>query len=74
MNDPGLEEPIQDSYRTAEHNIKESLSNGKRTGSQKEHGIRAEFRRELQQDEEEEEVGYFQPKYASFKWIIQFSG
>jgi potassium channel subfamily K len=74
MNDPGLEEPIQDSYRTAEHNIKESLSNDKRTGSQKEHGIRAEFRRELQQDEEEEEVGYFQPKYASFKWIIQFRG
>ncbi|KAF7333507.1 hypothetical protein MVEN_02366900 [Mycena venus] len=62
MNDPGLEEPIQDSYKSAEHNIQKSLSNDNQTGSRKESGVRAAFREELQQDEEEEEVGYFQPK------------
>ncbi|KAF8198204.1 hypothetical protein K438DRAFT_1717847 [Mycena galopus ATCC 62051] len=59
MNDPGLEEPIQDSYKSAEHHIKTD-------SPKKEHehgtGIRAAFRKELQEDEEEEEVGYFQPK------------
>ncbi|KAJ7242363.1 hypothetical protein B0H12DRAFT_1132454 [Mycena haematopus] len=63
MNDLGLEEPIQDSYKSAEHHLKNSLSNEKHI--EKKHGgpgIRAAFRKELLQDEEEEEVGYFQPK------------
>ncbi|KAJ7123821.1 hypothetical protein C8R43DRAFT_1135873 [Mycena crocata] len=57
MNDPGLEDTIQDHYKTARHNAKDSPPN-----DAKQDGIRAEFRRELQEDEDEEEVGYFQPK------------
>ncbi|KAJ7102818.1 tandem pore domain K+ channel [Mycena epipterygia] len=59
MNDPGLDGPIQESYKTAEQHIKDSPPDG---GSTEDHGMRAEFRKEIQQDEEEEEVGYFQPK------------
>ncbi|KAJ7457934.1 hypothetical protein B0H11DRAFT_1818017 [Mycena galericulata] len=62
MNDPGLEEPIQDSYKTAEHHLKDKLPEGGKTGNVKHNGIRAEFARELRDDEDEEEVGYFQPK------------
>ncbi|KAJ7472153.1 hypothetical protein FB451DRAFT_1134997 [Mycena latifolia] len=62
MNDPGLDQPIQDSYKTVEHNLKDRPSDGETTASVKQHGVRAEFRKELQQDEDEEEVGYFQPK------------
>jgi potassium channel subfamily K len=62
MNDPGLDQDIQDSFKTAEHDIKEQ--NGGPSGSVKPTGMRAAFRRELQNDEDEEEVGYFQPKYA----------
>ncbi|KAJ7187138.1 hypothetical protein C8R46DRAFT_1158075 [Mycena filopes] len=58
MNDPGLEDQIQDEYRVVEQNVKDASSKNKH----KEHGIRAEFRREMREDEEEEEVGYFQPK------------
>ncbi|KAJ6541974.1 hypothetical protein DFH09DRAFT_1263210 [Mycena vulgaris] len=62
MNDPGLDQPIQDSYKSVAHNLKDRAPDGGKTGSIKAHGIRAEFRKELQQDEDEEEVGYFQPK------------
>ncbi|KAK7039344.1 hypothetical protein R3P38DRAFT_3261716 [Favolaschia claudopus] len=61
MNDPALEEPIQDSYKRAEHKIKRTLS-GRRQSLDAGDGVRAAFRKELQQDEEEEEVGFFQPK------------
>ncbi|KAJ7758898.1 hypothetical protein B0H14DRAFT_2447471 [Mycena olivaceomarginata] len=59
MNDPGLEQPIQDTAKSAQHNMEKRDTHN---GSRKEHGIRAAFRKELQEDEEEEEVGYFQPK------------
>ncbi|KAJ7664396.1 hypothetical protein DFH06DRAFT_1041762 [Mycena polygramma] len=62
MNDPGLEEPIQDSYKSAENNMKDAIANGNHSGSPKKHGVRAEFRKEMLQDEEEEEVGYFAAK------------
>ncbi|KAJ7026930.1 hypothetical protein C8F04DRAFT_1008592 [Mycena alexandri] len=60
MNDPGLEDPIQDEYRVVEHNVKADDEPGghRKPGT----GIRAEFRREMREDDEEEEVGYFQPK------------
>ncbi|KAJ7077429.1 hypothetical protein B0H15DRAFT_915299 [Mycena belliarum] len=57
MNDPGLDEPLQDEYQTAEHNLKGQSAAGKSTS-----GVRAEFRKELEQDDDEEEVGYFQHK------------
>ncbi|KAJ6632145.1 hypothetical protein B0H10DRAFT_1976315 [Mycena sp. CBHHK59/15] len=60
MNDPGLGDPIQDSYKHIEHNLKEN--NEGSSGGGKEHGMLAEFRKELQLDDEEEEVGYFQAK------------
>ncbi|KAJ7276611.1 hypothetical protein C8J57DRAFT_1309832 [Mycena rebaudengoi] len=59
MNDPGLEDPIQESSQDIQHNLKEKLPD---SGSGKKHGVRAAFRKELQQDADEEEVGYFQPK------------
>ncbi|KAF7340854.1 hypothetical protein MSAN_02114900 [Mycena sanguinolenta] len=63
MNDPGLEEPIQDSAKSAERHVKRSVSNEKHSKKLLSGpGIRAAFRKELLQDEEEEEVGYFQPK------------
>ncbi|KAJ7748768.1 hypothetical protein DFH07DRAFT_923344 [Mycena maculata] len=62
MNDPGLEEPIQESYKAAEHQAKDNLPDGGKTDNVKENGLRAEFRREMKEDDEEEEVGYFQPK------------
>ncbi|KAJ7060616.1 hypothetical protein C8F01DRAFT_1290323 [Mycena amicta] len=57
MNDPGLEQPIQSSYDNAANKIKDELPADGTEGN----GIRAAFRQELQQDEEEEEVGYSQP-------------
>jgi hypothetical protein len=65
MNDPGLEQPIQDTAKSAQHNMEKRDTHN---GSRKEHGIRAAFRKELQEDEEEEEVGYFQPKFVFFQW------
>ncbi|KAJ7051018.1 hypothetical protein C8F01DRAFT_673548 [Mycena amicta] len=57
MNDLGLEQPIQSSYDNAANKIKDELPTDGTEGN----GIRAAFRQELQQDEEEEEVGFFQP-------------
>ncbi|KAJ7618948.1 hypothetical protein B0H17DRAFT_1219862, partial [Mycena rosella] len=62
MNDPGLDKPLQDTYKSAEHHLKERLPDGGKTGSIKAHGVREKFRQEIQDDDEEEEVGYFQPK------------
>ncbi|KAJ6541976.1 hypothetical protein DFH09DRAFT_1393166 [Mycena vulgaris] len=59
MNDPGLDQTIQDSYMSVAHNLKDHAPDGGKTGII---GVRAEFRKKLQQDEDEEEVGYFQPK------------
>ncbi|KAF7290829.1 hypothetical protein MIND_01324100 [Mycena indigotica] len=58
MNDPGLEQPIQNSYDNAAGKLKDRLPSQEPKGN----GVRAAFRRELQQDEQEEEVGFFQPK------------
>ncbi|KAJ3837457.1 hypothetical protein F5878DRAFT_652573 [Lentinula raphanica] len=50
MNDPGLEDPIQDAATHVTHSLRD------RTVS------RDAFREELQVDEEEEEIGYFAPQ------------
>ncbi|KAJ7727224.1 hypothetical protein B0H16DRAFT_1697793 [Mycena metata] len=59
MNDPGLDSPIQDEYRVVEHNIKAETDEH---GTHKGPGIRAAFRKEMREDDDEEEVGFFQPK------------
>ncbi|KAF7329252.1 hypothetical protein MKEN_00186100 [Mycena kentingensis (nom. inval.)] len=59
MNDPGLDQPIQSQYDTAARHAKDVLPSKETKGNG---GVRDAFRKELQQDEDEEEVGYFQPK------------
>ncbi|KAF7302368.1 hypothetical protein HMN09_00870400 [Mycena chlorophos] len=60
MNDPGLEDPIQNSYDSAAGKLKDRLpEDGTKDNGRM--GVRAAFQKELQQDEEEEEVGFSQP-------------
>ncbi|KAJ7226668.1 hypothetical protein GGX14DRAFT_626663 [Mycena pura] len=59
MNDPSLKQSIQSSYEAATLTLNAKLPNAAKGNDR---GILAAFRRELEQDEEEEEVGYFQPK------------
>lgn len=59
MNDPGLDEPIQDVTNNVTHALKEKAVRS--NGPNDEHGPKAAIRHELEADEEEEEVGYFQP-------------
>ncbi|KAJ7203745.1 hypothetical protein GGX14DRAFT_647833 [Mycena pura] len=63
MNDPRLEQSIQSSYDTDALTLNAKLPNAAEGNDR---GILAAFRRELEQDEEEEEVGYFQPKRWRF--------
>lgn len=58
MNDPGLDKPIQDTFSEVTHALRHQISHE----SQQSLGPRAAFRHELEVDEEEEEVGFFQPK------------
>lgn len=60
MNDPGLDEPIQDIANNITHNLKQEVVDGDESNSD-EHGPKAAFRHELQVDEDEEEVGFYQP-------------
>lgn len=60
MNDSGLDEPIKETFNSITHTLKEQLTNN--TQSDNAGGPRAEIRHEIKVDEEEEEVGYYQPK------------
>ncbi|KAJ7203755.1 hypothetical protein GGX14DRAFT_647845 [Mycena pura] len=59
MNDPSLEQSTQSSYESAALTLNAKLPNAAKDNDR---GILAAFRRELEQDEKEEEVGYFRPK------------
>ncbi|KAJ7609667.1 hypothetical protein FB45DRAFT_944238 [Roridomyces roridus] len=54
MNDPGLDEHLQETFQNAQHHAEQC-------DKKDDGGVRAAFRKELKQDDEEEEVGYFQP-------------
>ncbi|KAF8073335.1 hypothetical protein FPV67DRAFT_740612 [Lyophyllum atratum] len=58
MNDPGLDETIEEGFNNITHTLKEQVSRNSGHSS----GARAAFRHELKVDEEEEEVGFDQPK------------
>ncbi|KAF9465687.1 hypothetical protein BDZ94DRAFT_1214030, partial [Collybia nuda] len=58
MNDPGLDEPIHNRFGEVTDALRSQVSHE----SQQSLGPRAAFRHELEVDEDEEEVGFFQPK------------
>lgn len=70
MNDPGLDEPIQTTADTVKNRLRSQLdehdvdspshSNGSSTKPV--HGVRAAWLQELQDDDDEEEVGFYQSK------------
>jgi potassium channel subfamily K len=60
MNDPGLDEPIEETFGEVTHTLRDQIPH--ENGSQESLGPRAAFRHELEVDEEEEELGFFQPK------------
>ncbi|KIK65901.1 hypothetical protein GYMLUDRAFT_70161 [Collybiopsis luxurians FD-317 M1] len=65
MNDPGLEGTIQDTATHITHSLRErvnSRSYSTETSNGESESPGDAFRRELQVDEEEEEVGYFAPQ------------
>ncbi|KAJ3819923.1 hypothetical protein F5880DRAFT_1616030 [Lentinula raphanica] len=67
MNDPGLEDPIQDAATHVTHSLRDrTVSSHSRRQSQTRHTqpktAGDAFREELQVDEEEEEIGYFAPQ------------
>lgn len=71
MNDPGLDEPIQNTASNVVHTLQDRLpdetSSRRRSDAssrRRASGPREAIRNEIQDDEDEEEVGYFQPKYV----------
>ncbi|KAG6829160.1 hypothetical protein H0H92_005504 [Tricholoma furcatifolium] len=69
MNDPGFDKPLQECFVNVTHNLKREMQDD--IESQGSTGLRAEFRHELQVDEDEEEVGVNQPKRW---WFINAMG
>ncbi|KAG6857126.1 hypothetical protein H0H87_009258 [Tephrocybe sp. NHM501043] len=61
MNDPGLGKPIQEGFQNATRSLRDQKCRSHGT-SQQSLGPRAEFLHELEVDDEEEELGFTQPK------------
>ncbi|KAG6904972.1 hypothetical protein DXG01_005878 [Tephrocybe rancida] len=61
MNDPGLGEPIQEGFQHVTRSLRDKTHH-EHHESQQSLGPRAAFRHELEVDEEEEQVGFNQPK------------
>lgn len=58
MNDPGLDEPIEESFNQITHTLRDQISES----SQQSPGPQAQFRHELEVDKEEEEIGFAESK------------
>ncbi|KAJ4485235.1 tandem pore domain K+ channel [Lentinula aciculospora] len=63
MNDPGLEDTIQDTATHITHSLRDRVGSSKsQTGESHPKSAGDAFRKELQVDEDEEEIGYFAPQ------------
>lgn len=71
MNDPGLEDTIQDTAAHVTHSLRERVRSNENVDGQgsrsKSHSAAEEFRQELQVDEDEEEIGYFAPRHVRLR-------